>query len=214
MSRDDRLGKPQKCLDLRLRDRSSRNALQQHFLGGVADVVPLVPGEADESYPAPVMINIVRNNRPECLKPDTDDGLCQESPLVWSQAQNQDRASKSWCLGHVAFSDSRTDGHSDFADFSACGLLHLFAETSSLHPKFDPAGEQTANFCKVMQKCEFPFSLHYSHLAWLLHYPENSSRLFSNGCPTWIRTMTKGFKVLCATFTPSGTESGLRCAGG
>jgi hypothetical protein len=28
----------------------------------------------------------------------------------------------------------------------------------------------------------------------------------SNGCPTWIRTMTRRVKVACATITPSGSE--------
>ncbi|HUJ42791.1 MAG TPA: hypothetical protein VLW52_04195, partial [Opitutaceae bacterium] len=63
------------------------------------------------------------------------------------------------------------------------GLLHLFAETPPPCPKIDPTGEQTANFCKVMQKCEFPLSLPCRHLAWLLHYPENSSRFFFKWLP-------------------------------
>lgn len=28
----------------------------------------------------------------------------------------------------------------------------------------------------------------------------------SNGCPTWIRTMTRRVKVACATITPSGSD--------
>ena len=31
-----------------------------------------------------------------------------------------------------------------------------------------------------------------------------------NGCPTWIRTMTRRVKVACATITPSGSDGGRR----
>lgn len=33
-----------------------------------------------------------------------------------------------------------------------------------------------------------------------------SKRSASNGCPTWIRTMTRRVKVACATITPSGKK--------
>ena len=38
-----------------------------------------------------------------------------------------------------------------------------------------------------------------------LEWPAMSKRSASNGCPTWIRTMTRRVKVACATITPSGT---------
>ena len=34
----------------------------------------------------------------------------------------------------------------------------------------------------------------------------SATRPASNGCPTWIRTMTRRVKVACAAITPSGTE--------
>lgn len=37
-----------------------------------------------------------------------------------------------------------------------------------------------------------------------------SKRSASNGCPAWIRTMTRRVKVACATITPPGSRSGRK----
>ena len=70
----------------------------------------------------------------------------------------------------------------------------------------DPAWGQMRTF-RQSGKMEKRLNRHiHKQVTWPFYRSAKSSCADRDGCPTWIRTMTRRVKVACATITPSGKK--------